>query len=70
MAKFTTTFALLFACLLGTSMFFQMAEAGKKKRKIVKLLLLAASLIKKPKILPLPLPIPIPVRTAVLPETR
>lgn len=58
--KFTTAFALIFACLVASSAFFSMVEAGKKK-KLLAAMLLGAALAKKPKILPLPLPLPLPV---------
>ena len=50
--KFTTAFALIFACLVASSVFIEQVEAGKKKKLILGALLLAA--LAKPKILPLP----------------
>ena len=59
--KFAHFFAVVFVALFASSMFFEMAEAGKKK-KILKALVAGAILAKlKPKILPLPLPLPIPI---------
>lgn len=55
--KFSTGFALLFACLIVSSMFFE-AEAAKKK--IMRALLAGLGLLSlKPKLLPLPLPLPV-----------
>ena len=39
MTKLTTAFAITFACLFATSMFLEVAEAGKQKA-LLKLLLL------------------------------
>lgn len=50
--KFSTAFALIFACLVASSIVIQQVEAGKKKKLIMAALLLAA--LAKPKILPLP----------------
>ena len=60
MTKYTSAFALLFACLIVASCFYEMAEAGKKKR-LLKYLLLGASMHKTKKIIPLPLPLPLPI---------
>ena len=57
--KFTSAFALVFACLVASSVFFGAAEA--KKKKIIGALLLGAALASKPKLLPLPLPVPVSV---------
>lgn len=59
--KYLSLFAVVFACLFASSMFFEVAEAGKKK-KILGALLLGAALASKPKLLPLPLPIPIAIK--------
>jgi len=56
--KLSTGFAILFACLIGASMFIEQTEASKKK--ILRALLAGAALAaSKPKLLPLPLPIPV-----------
>jgi len=57
--KFNSVFAILLACLLASSVFFETAEAGKKKKLLGALLLGAALGASKPKILPLPLPLPV-----------
>lgn len=54
--KFASVFALVFACLVASSVFIGVAEA--KKKKILGALLLGAALAKKPKILPLPVSVP------------
>ena len=57
--KYTnTTFCILFACLLASTLYFETVEAGKKK-KMLAALLLGAALASKPKIIPLPLPLPV-----------
>lgn len=50
--KFTSVFALIFACLVASSVFIGMAEA--KKKQLIGALILGAALAKKPKFLPLP----------------
>ena len=46
--NFRSTLAILLVCLLGSTLFFEAVEAGKKK-KIIGALLLGAALASKPK---------------------
>lgn len=56
--KLSSAFAVAVACLVATSSYFQVAEAGMKK-KLLGALLVGAALASKPKFMPLPLPVPV-----------
>ena len=68
--KFAHFFAVVFVALFASTMFFEMAEASKKK-KLLKALVAGALLAKlKPKLLPLPLPLPIPIPILIKKESQ